>query len=136
MDQVASIFTTLWQIVLDLRTLLVQLLGLALQWSLLITWFAWWLWGVDWNKAWPALARGAWAPVVLLMIVSALVWSRIAPGQCNCLGFPVDNFWWQLGGVSLLVAVTLLCGWVQGIFHWAPAEISLDPPAHADHGHH
>ena len=39
------------------------------------------------------------------------------------------NFWWQLGEVSLLAAVTLLCGWLQGVFGWTPAEISLEPPA-------
>ena len=143
MDQLASVFQSLWQIVLDLGGLAVQLLSVALYWSLLIAWLAWWLCGVNWTKVWPVLARGAWAPAVLLMLVSALVWSRISPSDCGCLGFvTVPNFWWQLGAVGLLVSVTLFCGWLQGIFHWAPAEVSLDPPPSPTHllgpdpGHH
>ena len=142
MDQLAGVFQSLWQIVLDLGSLSVELLALALTWSLLIAWVAWWLLAVNWTKAWPVLARGAWAPLVLLMLVSALVWSRISPTDCGCLGFvTIPNFWWQLGAVGLLAAVTFFCGWLQGLFHWAPAEISLEPPApdpshgHA-HGHH
>src|SRR3712207_7152335 len=44
-------------------------------------------------RSWPVLARGGWAPVVLLMIVSALVWSQIAPSTCECLPLvKVANF--------------------------------------------
>jgi hypothetical protein len=91
-------------------------------------WCAWWLWGVNWKKAWPVLAGGAWAPVVLLMVMAALVWSRIAPASCDCLGFPVANFWWQLGAVGALVTLALFCGWVQGRLDWTPQEINLEPP--------
>jgi hypothetical protein len=97
-------------------------------------WCVWWLWGVDWKKAWPVLAAGGWAPVVLLMAVATLVWSRLSPGGCNCLGgLTIPNVWWQLGSVCGLVAVALFCGWLQGYFGWTPHEISLEPPA--DHGH-
>jgi hypothetical protein len=73
---------------------------------------------------------------VLLIFSAALVWSRIAPSDCSCLGFvTVANFWWQLGGIGLLAALTLFCGWVQGYFGWAPAEIELEPAADAGHGH-
>ena len=113
----------------------------AWYWLLLIAWLAWWLWGVNWKNAWTVLAQGAWLPVLLLMIVSALVWSQIAPSDCSCLGFVrVANFWWQLGGVGLLVAVTLFCGWLQGVLGWTPSEISLEPPPapalEHGHGHH
>jgi hypothetical protein len=111
------------------------------HWLLLIPWVAWWLWGVNRKQTWAVLAQGAWLPVLLLMIVSALVWAEIRPSECTCLGFvTVPNFWWQLGGVSLLVAVTLLCGWLQGVYGWTPAEISLEPPEapamEHEHGHH
>jgi len=136
MGQLASVFQGLWQIVLDLLSLAVQLLSLGMAWSLLIAWVAWWLLGVNWTKVWPVLARGAWAPVVLLIMTSALVWSRIAPSDCSCLGFAtIPNYWWQLGAVSLLASVTLFCGWLQGLLHWAPEEINLDPPAPSAHGH-
>ena len=111
-----------------------------LNWLLLIPWLAWWLWGVNWKSVWPVLAEGAWLPVLLIMIVTALVWSEIAPSDCGCLGFvTIPNFWWQLGGVGLLAAVTLLCGWLQTAFGWSPAEVSLEPttaPAlEHEHGH-
>jgi hypothetical protein len=140
-DQIGSpdLINTLWQLGSALGTLLVTLLMLALRWGLVIAWVAWWLWGVNWRRAWPILASGGWIPVVLLMVVSALVWSRLAPSACDCLGFvTVANFWWQLGAVGLLGAVALFCGWLQGVFGWTPPEISLEPPAaHTDesHGH-
>ena len=133
-----ELLNTLYQLVLNLRDLVVGLLVLSLHWSLLIAWLAWWLWGVNWNKAWKVLGQGAWAPLVLLMLVTALVWSRLAPAPCACLGITVPNFWWQLGAVGLLTAVTLLCGWLQGVFGWTPADINLEPPASPSpqHGHH
>jgi hypothetical protein len=121
----------------DVFALLLRLLPGAL-------WCAWWLWGVNWKKAWPVLAQGAWAPVLLLMILSALVWSRISPSSRDCFGlFTIPNFWWHLGGVGALTAVALFCGWLQGKLGWAPVDINLEPPPHGHglghghpHGHH
>jgi hypothetical protein len=130
---------TLWQLVLNLRDLVVELVILLLRWSPLIVWVAWWLWGVNWRKAWQVLAEGAWAPLVLLVIMVALVWSRLDPAEYTFLYlFTVPNFWWQLGQVGLLVGVAFLCGWLQGVFGWTPQEIDLEPPAHVahDHAHH
>jgi hypothetical protein len=131
----------LWDTFLQLVTVLWQLLGqllqLGLSHALLIGYVAWWLLGVNWKKMWPTLAQGAWAPVVLLLVMAAFAWSQIAPGACTCLGVvAVPNFWWQLGAVGLLAAVALFCGWLQGIFGWTPAEINLEPADHApDHAH-
>ncbi len=101
-----------------------------------VLWCAWWLGGVNWKKAWPMLAAGGWAPVVLLIVIATLVWSRLSPGGCDCLGVVIPNVWWQLGGVCGLAAVALFCGWLQGFFGWTPSEISLEPPAdHDDHAH-
>jgi hypothetical protein len=110
-------------------------------WLLLLPWLAWWLWGVNWNNVWAVLAHGAWVPVILLMIVAGLVWSQIAPSDCTCLGFvKVPNFWWQLGAMGLLAVVTLLCGWLQAVFGWTPAEVDLEPAVEPTpgegHGHH
>jgi hypothetical protein len=108
---------------------LVQLLPAGL-------WCAWWLCGVNWRKTWPVLAQGAWAPVLLLILMAAIVWSRIAPGDCNCLVFvTIPNFWWQLGSIAALTATALFCGWLQGRLGWEPAEIDLEPPPATDHGH-
>jgi hypothetical protein len=110
--------------------------GLLVAGLLIFAWSAYWLWGVNWQRAWQVLGQGAWVPLVLLLIMAALVWSRLAPGDCECLGFTtVPNFWWQLGGVGALTAWTLFLGWVQGYFGWQPPELDLEPPAPADHGH-
>ncbi|OAI51345.1 hypothetical protein AYO44_00615 [Planctomycetaceae bacterium SCGC AG-212-F19] len=126
---------TLIQLVVVFGRLLFELAQLALSHSLLIAWVAWWLWGVNWAKLWPTLARGAWAPMALLVFMTALVWSKIAPGEYHLIGIvTVPNFFWQFGAVSLLAALTLVCGWLQGIFHWTPPEIRLEP-AVVHHGH-
>ncbi|MFO0967844.1 MAG: hypothetical protein U0793_19960 [Gemmataceae bacterium] len=135
-----GILNTLHSLIVDLGTLVGQLFSLALAWSLLLIWTAWWLWGVNWSKMGDALRHGAWAPVALLLLVAALVWSRLAPEPCRCLG--IGNFWWQLGAVGLLAGYTLFLGWLQGVFGWAPTPINLDPPPigtdiqHPGHGHH
>jgi hypothetical protein len=118
--------------------LLAPLVALIVASLLLIVWIAWWLWAVNWKKVWPVLAEGAWAPAVLLMIGGAIAWSQLAPSTCDCLGIvTIPNFWWQLGDIATLAILALFCGWVQGLLHWQPAEISLEPPAAAghDHGH-
>ena len=136
--EAVDFWQTLWQLIVLLGTLVGDLLRVAAGWSLLIVWVAWWLWGVNWKKAWPVLAQGGWVPLVLLMVLTALVWSQISASDFTSLELiTVFNFWWQLGAVALLVAIALFCGWLQGVFGWAPAELSLDPPAPAahDHGH-
>ncbi len=132
MQQVGEPWESLRQLGIILLRLLGELGGFLFAWSLLIAWIAWWLLAANWKKVWPVLAQGGWAPVVLLMVIAALVWSRIAPTT------HLPNFWWQLGGVSLLAAVALLCGWFQGVFGWTPADIDLAPPQPGQvptHGH-
>ncbi len=137
-----SLWQTLGQLVVVLSQLVAQLAALAVHWILLIVWIAWWLRAVNWRRAWPVLGSGGWAPLVLLMLMTALAWSRLQPAPCDCLGFvTIPNFWWQLGYVSMLVAVALFCGWLQGVLGWAPPEISLEPPpvhhdGHAHAAHH
>src|SRR5688572_26569554 len=81
-------------------------------------WCAWWLWGVNWPKAWQVLARGGWVGVVLVVFASALAWSATFPSTARVLGLPLPNFWWQLGACSALAGVALFCGWLQGKMHW------------------
>jgi hypothetical protein len=118
----------LGQVLLLLFRLLLLILPLGL-------WCLFWLLAVNWRVMWPVLAQGAWAPVVLLAVMAALVWSRLQAEPCNCLGFvSVPNFWCQLGDVALLIGVALFCGWLQGLLHWSPPEISLEPPPEPAHG--
>lgn len=132
---------TFWQafghLFVDLGVIVSYLASYAAHWVLLIVWVVWWLWGVNWNRAWQALASGAWAPAVLLLLIVALVWSRLAPAPCDCLGVvTIPNFWWQLGYVAMLAALALFCGWLQGVLHWTPPELDLEPPVHGfEHVH-
>jgi hypothetical protein len=136
---VVEILNTLVQLVTTLGALFVEIGALLLRHALLIVWVAWWLWGVNWTTGWRVLAKGGWAVVVLLTVLAALAWAALAPGTYSFLGlFSIHNFWWQLGAVTLVVLLALLCGWLQGAFDWAPAEIELAPAAdgHADHHDH
>ncbi len=133
MDSLSRIAETLWQIVGNLGDLASEFWQLGSNRALLILWIVWWLAAVNWKKLWPVLGKGAWVPLVLLGNLAALAWSRVAP-SVGPVGIP--NFWWQLGAIGGLLLSALICGWLQGLFHWAPAEINLNPPAHGhDHGH-
>jgi hypothetical protein len=144
-DGLAQLWENLQTLVVVLGNLVLLLLEFALHYALLIAWVAWWLWGVNWKKAWPILAGGGWVPLVLLMTVAALVWSRIAPASYNFLGLvTLPNMLWQFGAVCGLVALTLFCGWLQGYFGWGPPDLDPNPPeashaahaeAHAEHAH-
>jgi len=115
--------------------LLSLLLALA-PWAL---WCVWWLFAVNWRQAWPMLAAGGWAPAVLLLVMASMAWAMIDARPCSCLGvLIVPNGWWQLGCLSTLAALALVCGWVQGRLAWTPPEISTEPPleAHEHVAHH
>jgi hypothetical protein len=110
-----------------------SLLSLAWGWILplipFLLWCAWWLWCVDWPRAWPILAKGGWVVAVLFILLSGLAWSALFPHR--------PNFFWQVVASGLLAAAALFCGWLQGLLGWTPAPVEFDPPvAHHDgHGH-
>jgi hypothetical protein len=125
------LWDALYQLVVSLWLLLVEVFRLSLTYALLIAYVAWWLWGVNWQKLWPTLSRGAWAPLVLLTVIAALAWAEIAPATWH--GIP--NFWWQLGASGLLVGLALFCGWLQGVFGWTPPEMNLGAATASVHNH-
>lgn len=124
-----------WQFVVALAAVVSHLLQ---GWWLLIVWVAWWLLAVNWPKTWRVLARGAWLPVVLIVVMGAITLSQVFPRAYSIPGaIVIPNFWLQLLELSCLVAVTFFCGWLQGVFGWTPAELDLNPPAPAGgHAHH
>ncbi|MBI2805891.1 MAG: hypothetical protein HYX68_13000 [Planctomycetes bacterium] len=131
-----SIWQTLLLLFHTLGTLVIQLAALGYHLLLWILFAAWCLWGINWKRTRHFLATGAWAPAILLIVLIAIVWSRIDPSPCAQCGLPA--FWWQLGYVSMLAALAMFCGWIQNVMHWTPHDISVDPPAHGhghDHGH-
>ena len=70
-----------WQLIVALSLIVRDLIVLGARNWLVIAWFAWWLFGVNWSKVWPTLRKGAWAPLVLLILIAALVWSRLSPSD-------------------------------------------------------
>jgi hypothetical protein len=118
-------------------TLLESLQGELATILLLLLWCAWWLGCVSWEKAWPMLASGGWAPVLLLAGMISGMWAFLQPTPCTCLRIvTIPNGLWQLGEVGLLLALALLCGWLQGVLGWRPPAIPVEPPPVAhDHGH-
>src|SRR5271156_5979089 len=126
---VMELWQTFLQLISVLLKLIVELGSVLLAGSLLIFYVAWWLWGVNWKKAWPVLGQGGWAPVVLLVFLGALIWAKIAPSDFTGLRLvTVPNFWWQLGGSALLAGIALFCGWLQGVMGWQPPDVNLEPP--------
>jgi hypothetical protein len=117
----------LQQLAIILSKMAEKLVQDAMGW-LLIFWLAWCLFGINWRKAWTVLAQGAWAPLVLAMILAALAWSQMTPDA--------PYFWKKLGQVTLVVAASFFCGWVQGYFGWQPVEVNLEPVTSPAHGHH
>jgi hypothetical protein len=115
------------QLFVILTKMLEKLVQDAMGWSLFIVWLAWCLLGINWKKVWPVLAHGAWAPLVLAMILVAMAWSQMTP--------EAPQFWWKLALVSVVVAASFFCGWIQMYFGWQPTEISLEPVASSANGH-
>jgi len=132
-----EIWHTFVELVLLLGRLVIEILQLGARHGLVLFVLAWCVFAINWRKMWPTLAAGAWMPLALLLVVSALVWASILPSECHCLPLVVvPNFWWQLGAVGLMAAIVLFCGWVQGYFGWHPPEISVEPAGgHGAHGH-
>jgi ABC-type nickel/cobalt efflux system permease component RcnA len=98
-------------------------------------WIAFCLFGIHWKKASAALTEGAWIPLALLLVFTALLWSQFAPSELSVWGFfNLPNFLWQLVAILTVVGVGLFCGWVQFRYHWFPQDVPVGPPEHG-HGH-
>ncbi len=105
----------------------------------LLLWCAWWLWCADWSKLWPVLGSGAWAPAVLLVLMGGAVWGVLDPRVLNGPGFFIPSVVWHIVAAAGVAALTLFCGWLQGVVGWTPPEFPVHPPApahDAGHGHH
>jgi hypothetical protein len=90
---VAELFQTFIELITVFLRLVVEVLALGLTWSFLLFWFAWWLWAVNWKKAWHVLGEGGWAPVALVCLMVAGVWSQLRPVRCrSCLAWYSPTF--------------------------------------------
>ena len=133
---------TIWQLLTTLFSTLFALFGklasFGFHWIVWIVWVSVCLWAINWKKTRHVLAVGGWAPAVLLVLLTAIVWSRLDV-RAGPSFLPLPNFWWQLVYVAGLGSLAMFCGWLQSVLHWTPHEINLDPPVHGHgggHGHH
>jgi hypothetical protein len=105
-----------------------------------VVFIVWCLWGIDWRKAWPTLAAGAWVPFVLIGGMAAAVWALVFPMPHMLFGMvTLPNGMWQFAVVAILMCLALLCSWLQGRLGWYPPEITFTPPPPAplhDHAAH
>ncbi len=121
---------------MDFQELIVRIGNVLLVLLPVLLWCAFWLWAVNWKKAWPVLRQGGWAPLVLLIVMAAVVWSRIQRTDWPLFeGVTLPNFWWQFAGVLFLTALAFFSGWLQGVLHQTPFEVAVEPPP-AEPGHH
>jgi hypothetical protein len=101
-------------------------------------WVAWCLCCVNWKKAWPVLAEGAWVGMILVMLLASLAWAKMEPSSYILFDtLFIPNFWWQLSCVITIALVALFCGWLQGLLGWTPLEVAVEPTDNhsAAHGH-
>ena len=72
---------TFWQLVTTLVgtffALCAKLASLGFHWIVWLVWASVCLWAINWQKARHVLATGGWAPAVLMMLLIAIVWSRL-----------------------------------------------------------
>ncbi len=115
MHSVTILFTTL-------IVLILQLAALGFHWLLWIVWAAWCLWAVNWKKTRHVLAIGGWAPATLLLLLIAIIWSRLATTPLPGFSW-LPNFWWQ----------TDLCQYARRhrhVLRLAARRLSLDAAPH------
>ncbi|MER3416658.1 MAG: hypothetical protein C4297_10660 [Gemmataceae bacterium] len=132
-----------WEVLAASSRLVVGLVVLVLQFFFAAVWIGWWLLAADWRRLWPVLGKGAWAPVVLLILIIGLAWSAIVPADFVVFGvvvIPVGLA--QLSAVAGWVAIALFCGWLQRVWGIEPAGLDFESveqtsPGHApeDQGH-
>jgi hypothetical protein len=125
---VADLAATFLQLLLLLSKLLGELAGLALPAAPLVGFVAWWLAATDWPKLWPALRRGGWLVGLLVVGLTALIWSAVDPRDAIVSAdFRVRGFTWHLAASFGLAGLVLLCGWLQGALGWGPSAAKAIP---------
>ena len=145
MDALFDLFSSLVNVLWSLLDVVVNLLRVILPWLPLLGWVGFWIFAVNWAKAFPILRRGGFIGVVLLMFVAVLVWAAVAPpdnGKHLMLGLSVDNPSGKFIYVTMLTCIALLCGSAQlsgsfGRLGEFPEEPAADDDVHAhnDQGH-
>jgi hypothetical protein len=144
MDAVLDLLNSLINVARSLLDVLVSLLRIILPWLPLLAWIGFWLFAVNWSKAFPILRRGGAIGVLLAMFIAVLVWGSVAPpegGTHSLLGLAVSNYAGKFMYVTMLACMALLCGSVQmsgalGRLAEFPEPVADDHHGHGHDGHH
>jgi len=118
--------------------LLAALLSVAIPWTPLAAWTAFWMFAVNWVKLREVLAKGGWIGLALVAAVMVLAWGSISPGNgtFDFFGLHVSNFVEKTVYVSGLVVIMFMAGAVQ-LSGCCAACCQFDEPVQiaASHGH-
>lgn len=111
-----EVLLSIWNVVVAVANLLVELVLFVAPWVPLLAWIAFWLFAVNWKKLYPILPNGGIIGVILTGLMAILVWSVIAEpvgGVHHLYGLKVTNVYGKLMYVTSLFVIAALCGSVQ-----------------------
>lgn len=111
-----EVLQSLWNVVVAVAQLLVDLVQFVAPWTPLLAWIAFWLLAVNWRRLYPILFKGGLIGVVLLGLMTIFVWSLVAEpegGVHRLYGLAVSNGVGKSIYVTTLLVIAALCGTVQ-----------------------
>lgn len=133
-----DLLLSIWNVVVAIAQLLVDLVQFIAPWTPLLAWIAFWLLAVNWRVLYPILIKGGMIGVLLTALMSILIWSVISipdGGVHRLYGLEVSNIVGKTIYVTSLVVIAFLCGSVQ-LSGCCSRLCSFDEPAPAEeHAH-
>lgn len=117
------------------------------NWALVL-WLAFWLFLARWSDIRRELNRGAWVAAALLYVLVSLTWGLCSESQYMIAGWSWPSILEKFLLSAAWVAVAFVCGAIQDLWGWAPAEVEIAGPPAGDeaaaghgaaahgHGHH
>ena len=111
-----EVLQSIWNVVVAVANLLVELVQFIAPWTPLLAWIAFWLLAVNWKVLYPILMKGGMIGVVLTSLMAILIWSMISEpetGMHRLYGLNVSNEVGKTIYVTSLVVIAFLCGSVQ-----------------------
>ncbi|QDT34725.1 MULTISPECIES: hypothetical protein [Thalassoglobus] len=111
-----DVLQSIWNVVIALGQLVVDLVQFVSPWVPLLAWIAFWLCAVNWRQLYPILEKGGIIGVILTALMAVLIWSVISVpegGYHYLYGLKVSNAPGKAIYVTSLVVIAFLCGTVQ-----------------------
>lgn len=111
-----EVLQSIWNVVVAVANLLVELVQFIAPWTPLLAWIAFWLLAVNWKVLYPILMKGGMIGVILTGLMAVLVWSVIAEpegGVHRLYGLAVSNTTGKTIYVTSLIVIAFMCGSVQ-----------------------